>query len=123
MTSPLQTQPLTEAQGPVLVLGNLVLNLDTYEATIDGWPVELSYNEFELVGVLATERNRVLPYELIVQRLWKDSDHGSVRHLHVVVHRLRSKLANLRPYEIRTVRGRGYGLVQPLGRGLEGRPE
>lgn len=123
MTVPLETQPLTETNGPVLTLGNLVLSLDTYEATIDGWPIELSYNEFELLCVLASERNRVLPYDVIVQRLWKEPGHGSVRHLHVVVHRVRSKLANLRPYEIRTVRGRGYGLVQPLGRGLGERPE
>lgn len=105
----------------VISLGNLSLNMDTFEALVDGWPVELSYNEFELLCVLAAEPDRVLPYEAIVHRLWPNSGHGSIRHLHVIVHRVRQKLTALRPYEIRTVRGRGYGLVQARnGRGAEG---
>jgi len=34
------------------------------------------------------------------------------RHLNVLVHRLRSKLAGSYPYWIETVRGRGYGLLK-----------
>lgn len=116
MAVTLESPAFGNAGSSLLTLGNLVLNFDTFEATIDGRAIELSYNEFELLGVLSQEPNRVLPYDVIVERLWKDSEHGSLRHLHVVVHRLRTKLTNLRPYEIRTVRGRGYGLVQPIGR-------
>ncbi len=96
----------------VISVGNLSLNMDTFEALIDGWPVELSYNEFELLCILAAEPDRVLAYDAIVNRLWPNTGHGSIRHLHVIVHRVRQKLTALKPYEIRTVRGRGYGLVQ-----------
>lgn len=98
-----------------LTLGNLTLNLNTYQAEVEGIPIELSYSEFELLCLLASEHDRVLSYEAIVEAIWKESGHGSVRHLHVVAHRVRHKLAGLQSYEIRTVRGRGYGLVQIRG--------
>jgi DNA-binding response OmpR family regulator len=96
----------------VITVGNLSLNLNTFETLVDGWPVELSYNEFELLSVLAGDQDRILPYDVIVHRLWSENGHGSLRHLHVIVHRLRQKLAGLKSYELRTVRGRGYGLIQ-----------
>lgn len=103
----------------VITVGNLSLNLNTFETLIEGWPVELSYNEFELLSVLAADHNRILSYDAIVQRLWSANGHGSVRHLHVIVHRLRQKLSALKSYELRTVRGRGYGLIQVRNGGTQ----
>jgi DNA-binding response OmpR family regulator len=105
------TSDAGEGQRGLLQLGNLLLNFNTYEALIDGVSAELSYIEFELLLILVAERDKVLSYEGIARRLWKPPAEGSIRHLHVIVHRVRRKLAGLNPYEIRTVRGRGYGLV------------
>src|SRR3954470_3071225 len=96
----------------VVSIGNLSLNLDNYRVAIDGEIIDLTYHEIELLHILVENAGRVLSYETLARATWGNAERVSTRHLNVLVHRLRSKLAGSNPYWIETVRGRGYGLLQ-----------
>ena len=97
---------------PDISLGNLTLNLGSYRVFIDDQPVELSVHEFEVLSILVHQPDRILPYAQLTEEVWHSSDRRHIRHLNVLIHRLRQKLADSRPFVIHTVRGRGYGLVR-----------
>ncbi len=109
------TVPMRSAdadQHGVLTLGNLSLNLDNYRVVVGGTVVDLTYSELELLHLFFLQPDRVIPYEQITRVLWANEERGSIRHLNVLVHRLRNKLAGSDLYVIETVRGRGYGLLK-----------
>lgn len=106
-----------EPEDAMLVRGNLVLRLDSFRALLDGRVIDLTHHEFDLLRTFCEQPGRVISYEALVQGLWGASGRKPVRHLNVLVHRLRSKLAGLQPYVIETVRGRGYGLLLVLDGG------
>ncbi len=98
--------------GPeALAAGNIVVDVASYRVTVDDAPVVLTYQEFELLRLLITQPDRIMPYELLARALWSSTGQKKVRRLGVVVCRLRAKLAASWPYRIETVRGRGYGLA------------
>jgi two-component system response regulator VicR len=102
---------------PVFELGNLRIDLDSYEVSVDGRPVTLTHQEFELLVMLAREAGRIHAYATLGQALWRSDGDNSLRRLNVAICRLRAKLAGSRPYRIETVRRRGYGLLaKPNGR-------
>ena len=96
----------------VRVLGNLSLNLDNYRVGVGSEVVNLTFHELELLRIFFAQPDRVIAYEEITRQLWGDTERGTLRHLNVLVHRLRSKLGSSEPYSIETVRGRGYGLLK-----------
>ncbi|MPZ23837.1 MAG: hypothetical protein GEU28_09880 [Dehalococcoidia bacterium] len=100
-----------EAGDAVLKAGNLVVDLESYRATVDGSPVDLTYQEFELLTLLLKQTGRVVTYDDLVRARWNAAGGREVRRLTVLVCRLRAKLARSWPYQIRTVRRRGYGLL------------
>jgi two-component system OmpR family response regulator len=100
--------------------GNISLNPGNYRVTVAGRPVELTYHEFDLLSLLAANRDRVVDFREITQSLWQSQGHKDVRRLNVLAFRLRGKLAGCEPYRIETVRGRGHGLVRAF-EGIGGR--
>jgi DNA-binding response OmpR family regulator len=97
-------------------VGNLSLDTDAYRVTVAGEPVELTYQEFELLNLLAHDPRRIITSEALAQALWQTADQKASRRLSVVVCRLRQKIAASSPYQIETVRKRGYGLTDALTR-------
>jgi DNA-binding response OmpR family regulator len=103
-------------------LGNLSLDLNRFVACIDDGVVDLTYHEIELLRLFFDNEGRVLPFEFWARGVLGRTDESARRHLAVLVHRLRNKIAGSWPYVIETVRGRGYGLV--VGSRLNGgRPQ
>ena len=97
----------------VLSIGNLSVNLDNYRVAIGGEIVDLTYHELELLHTLMENAGRILSYDMLARSIWGNAERTTTRHLNVLVHRLRTKLAGSDPYWIETVRGRGYGLLKP----------
>ena len=108
----IETPDQSSAQADVITLGNLTLNLSNFRLTMDGRPVALTYHELELLRLLFDQPDRVITYQALCEALWGESNHAAIRHLNVLVHRLRVKLPRTYPYVIETVRGRGYGLLK-----------
>ena len=92
----------------VLHIDNLVINLATYQVTLDGAPVDLTLMEYSLLAFLATHPNRAYSREVLLHRVWGFEYCGGTRTVDVHIRRIRSKVGPLIAGHITTVRGVGY---------------
>ncbi len=91
-------------------LGNLVLDLDSYECQVNGETIPLTVKEFAILYLLAGHVGRVFTRDAILDRVWGDDYYGDARTVDSHITRLRAKLParELRQWDIVTVRGVGY---------------
>lgn len=87
---------------------DLTLNPLTYQATLGGEPLDLTYVEYELLRFLMENPVRVWSREQLLSRVWGYDYYGGARTVDVHVRRLRSKLGEERARWIATVRSVGY---------------
>ncbi len=92
--------------------GDLVLNLETYQATISGKPLDMTYMEYELLKFLAQNPGRVFTREILLSRVWGYEYYGGARTVDVHIRRLRAKLGEEHANLIQTVRSVGYRFGQ-----------
>jgi DNA-binding response OmpR family regulator len=92
----------------LIVYGPLALNLETYQAAIQGRPLDLTYMEYELLRFLAAHPGRVFSRETLLSRVWGYEYFGGARTVDVHVRRLRAKLGEEHAHLIETVRSVGY---------------
>src|SRR5579871_1326982 len=94
-------------------IGSLVLDLDLHDAVIDGQPAHLTTREFELLHLLARNRDRALARDWIFEEVWGYDAELGVKALAVCMRRLRCKIEADpdRPRYLHTVRGYGYKLT------------
>jgi DNA-binding response OmpR family regulator len=92
--------------------GELVLNLETYQAAIDGHPLDLTYMEYELLKFLSSHPGKVFTRETLLSRVWGYEYYGGARTVDVHVRRLRAKLGEEHAGLIQTVRSVGYRFGQ-----------
>ena len=94
--------------------GPLVLNTETYQAAVNGRPLDLTFLEYELLKFLATHPGKVFTRQTLLSRVWGYEYYGGARTVDVHVRRLRAKLddeANL----IQTVRRSATASASPAG--------
>ena len=88
------------------------LRIDPSRRSVEvrGRPVQLTYVEFELLRILASNPGRVYTRQMLLQHLWGGSDYREPRTIDVHVRHLREKLERdaKEPELILTVRGVGY---------------
>lgn len=93
-----------------IVVGDVALDPDEHRVTVDGELLNLPLKEFELLHLLLANAGRVLPREVLIDRVWGSDYVGDTKTLDVHVKRLRGKIepdpAN--PSRIITIRGLGY---------------
>ncbi len=105
----------TATDGPrpetaVLEAGGIRLDQERHEVSVRGAQVSLPLKEFELLEILMENRNRVLPRQTLIDRVWGYDYVGDTKTLDVHVKRLRARVEQDRhdPRLIVTVRGVGY---------------
>lgn len=96
----------------LVTYGSLVLNLETYQAVIDGRPLDLTYMEYELLKFMAQHPGRVFTRDQLLSRVWGYEYYGGARTVDVHVRRLRAKLGEEHAGLIQTVRSVGYRFGQ-----------
>jgi len=96
----------------VVEYGDLVLNLETYQAALTGKPLDLTYMEYELLKFFATHPAKVFTREQLLSRVWGYEYYGGARTVDVHVRRLRAKLGEEHAGLIQTVRSVGYRFGQ-----------
>jgi len=102
-----------DAVRPDLVeYSGLVLNLETYQASIEGRPLDLTYMEYELLKFLAQNPGKVFTREMLLSRVWGYEYYGGARTVDVHIRRLRAKLGEEHANLIQTVRSVGYRFGQ-----------
>jgi DNA-binding response OmpR family regulator len=92
--------------------GPLTLNLETYQASVSGKPLSLTFMEYELLKFLATHPGKVFTRETLLSRVWGYEYYGGARTVDVHVRRLRAKLGEEHANLISTVRSVGYRFGQ-----------
>jgi DNA-binding response OmpR family regulator len=100
------------ARPDVVEYSDLALNVETYQATIQGRPLDLTYMEYELLKFLAQNPGKVFTRELLLSRVWGYEYYGGARTVDVHIRRLRAKLGEEHQNLIQTVRSVGYRFGQ-----------
>ena len=95
-------------QHDLIVHGPLALNLETYQAALDGRPLDLTFMEYELLRFLAAHPGKVFTREVLLSRVWGYEYFGGARTVDVHVRRLRAKFGEEHAHLIDTVRSVGY---------------
>jgi DNA-binding response OmpR family regulator len=98
----------TRIPAHVLERGALSINVATYQATVAGRALDLTYMEYELLRFLAANPEQVFTRETLLSRVWGYEYYGGARTVDVHVRRLRAKLGEEHAHLIQTVRGVGY---------------
>ena len=92
-----------------LVFDKLVIDLDSYELTVDGQKVDTPPKELELLYHLAATPNRVYTRNQLLDEVWGFDYFGDSRTVDVHIKRLREKVENVSPeWALKTVWGVGY---------------
>ena len=104
------TLTLAQAKDPVLTVGDLTLDEDSYEVARGGTPIELTATEFELLRFLMRNPRRVLSKARILDRVWSYDFGGRESVVELYISYLRKKIDAGREPMIHTVRGAGYML-------------
>ena len=84
---------------------NLILDLDSYSALVNGESYELTQREFEILRELLLNQGRVLTRQILLERLWKYDFYGDERVVDTHIKNLRKKLGI---DFIQTIRAVGY---------------
>ncbi len=92
-----------------LVFDKLIIDLDSYELTVDGQKVDTPPKELELLYHLAATPNRVYTRNQLLDEVWGFDYFGDSRTVDVHIKRLREKVENVSPeWALKTVWGVGY---------------
>ncbi len=94
----------------VLEVGDVRLDAARHEVHVRGDLVPMPLKEFELLELLLANAGRVLPRDVLIDRIWGPNYFGDTKTLDVHIKRVRAKVEEdpSRPARIVTVRGVGY---------------
>ena len=103
-------RPASGEHAPAVQAGELLIDPARRQARLGDRDIELTAHEFELLYVLGSNRGIVFSREALVQRVWGEDTHITVRSVDTLVKRLRRKLERdpAEPRFILTVWGSGY---------------
>ncbi len=105
-------QAVYRVNGPsgsqTLSVGDLSIDLERYEVSAAGRRVTLTYKEFQLLALLASNPGRVYTREALLSQVWGYDYLGGTRTVDVHVRRLRSKVESPGRSFIETIWNVGY---------------
>ncbi len=102
---------VTEEQ-PLIIRGDLTLNLTTDEALLRGRTTRLTRTEAKVLYTLMKSAEKTLNDEDLFQKVW-NKNYSDSQVLRSYIRRLRGKLNDNPPRIILTKRGEGYRFVSP----------
>ena len=110
-------QAIYRVSGPsgqrVLRMGDLIIDLDRYDVTMAGRRLSLTYKEFQLLVLLASNPGRVFTREALLSQVWDYDYLGGTRTVDVHVRRLRSKIEDPDHAFVETIWNVGYRFKSP----------
>jgi two-component system, OmpR family, KDP operon response regulator KdpE len=100
---------------PVITVGELSIDVPNRSVTRNGTRIKLSPHEFDLLRVLAQNRDKLLTHRALLREVWGPSYQVEAHYIHVYVSNLRRKIEPdpSRPRYVLTEPGAGYRLVDP----------
>jgi DNA-binding response OmpR family regulator len=108
----LRRQQYQSASATMYTVGDLQMNLDKHEITVEGKPIELTPKEFQILKHFLESPNRVFTRQEMLNCVWGEGyaleEHALDVHIHSLRHKMEPDPAH--PSYIVTVRGVGYKL-------------
>lgn len=100
--------------GPMLLkVGDLSIDQERYDVTVSGRRVALTYKEFQLLVLLASNPGRVYTREALLSQIWGYDYLGGTRTVDVHIRRLRSKVESPGHSFVETIWNVGYRFKVP----------
>ena len=90
----------------------LSVSLENYSVILDGRQLEMPPKEIELLYFLASHEGKVFTREQLLEQVWGFDFFGDSKTVDVHVKRIREKLGENHPWELKTVWGVGYKFEQ-----------
>jgi DNA-binding response OmpR family regulator len=92
-----------------ILISDLTLDLDSQTAAKNGQTIPLTYTEFQILRLLATNRKKIFSLDNIYQSIWNDNAVGNDAIM-VHIKNIRKKLgdSSRNPLYIKTAWGKGY---------------
>ncbi len=94
--------------GQLLKVEDLVIDLEKYDVMMNGRRVSLTYKEFQLLVMLASNPGRVYSRDVLLSQVWGYDYLGGTRTVDVHIRRLRSKIEDPDHSFIETIWNVGY---------------
>ena len=109
-----RTRPSTQ---PVVEVGDLRIDLERRQVTMDGEEIQLTPIEYDLLRLLAENEGKLMTHPTILREIWGPAYAEESNYLHVYVSHVRRKIEPdpARPRYILNQPGVGYRLVDPSG--------
>ena len=96
-----------------LTMGNVMLDLTTYELSTPTGSFRLTGKEFQMMEMLLSNQRRLIPTERFLEKIWGYDTDAEVHVVWVYISYLRKKLASLgATVQIRVARNAGYSLEE-----------
>jgi len=92
----------------VIKIEDLILEMNSYEVTVKGKSIYLTYKEYELLKFLVLNRGKVFTRDTLLDRIWGYDNYAGTRTVDIHIQRLRTKLGEKSSEFIQTVRNVGY---------------
>ncbi|MCD7032803.1 response regulator transcription factor [Metabacillus sp. GX 13764] len=111
-----ETEPKAELEASdKMMIGDLKILPEHYEAYYGIERLELTPKEFELLVYLGKHKGRVLTRDQLLSAVWNYDFAGDTRIVDVHISHLREKIERntKKPLYIKTIRGLGYKLEEP----------
>jgi len=110
-----QPEPQTVEDKSQMIIGELKVMPEHYEAYYRDERLDLTPKEFELLVYLAKHKGRVLTRDQLLSAVWNYDFAGDTRIVDVHISHLREKIERntKKPVYIKTIRGLGYKLEDP----------
>jgi len=90
-------------------VGDFVLFPESYKVSFGGQDISLTPREFDVLLLLANNKEKIISHEVLLTRIWGYDYEGDERIVHTYIKNLRNKLpVNI----IKTVRSVGYRLEE-----------
>jgi len=96
-----------EMKSKIISVGNLSIDLNTYEVSKNNDIIDLTNREFDLLKYMFQNSDRVFNREHLLKEVW-GYEFGDLRTVDVTVRRLREKIETEEDKYIITKRGMGY---------------
>jgi DNA-binding response OmpR family regulator len=101
--------PGDKPQDEIIKVGNLSVDMLSYEVKVNGRTVDLKPKEIQLLHFLLRNKNIVFSREMLLEKVWDYNFEGDTRTVDVHINRLREKVEDgSNTYKIKTVWGVGY---------------
>lgn len=100
----------TDDRNKRIEIAGLMIDMNSYEASVNGKPVVLTKKEIEILWLFATNPGRVYTRDHLLENIWGYEYFGDTRTVDTHIKRIRTKL-NLDDsvgFDIKTVWGVGY---------------